>query len=609
MSRTLTRWLGTAVLFGTLVGHPELSWSLVDTNSGTGIEQTDVCTDLAITGAGWFILRSPTTGQMYVTRRGDFHVNADGFVVSSIGQRVQGYSDTTLSTLGDMRVDCPGTHSGARVWSYSFTSNGKLIIILSDGARFVRGQVLLQNFRAPELLPHEAYNLYALTTAAGPLPQPVAPGSAGLGELLSGWLDATPELVRLSLLPSASKTGPLTEGVLTGTYIPTDLGIQGAGFFLVRDTNNSTLFATRAGMFLTDAGGYLITYDRLRVQGYSDVNLSIPGDLRIDPTGATAASPDAAVIYFTFEQDGKLKTYLSDGTCFVRGQILLSAFAHPERLTPTNHGLYAGITQAQPQPVALSHLRQYALELINVPADLLAQRQTLSFFVQGCITSDEITTHLALAGEGFFVLRNPNDSRQYVTRAGAFNLDTNGYLVNSDGLRVQGYDAPALTTIGDIRVDSAGSAAVMSSFWFDNQGFLAVALADGTRFVRGQVLLQGFREPFLLKSTGTTLYTNLTAAVPLPHPVGPCNAGLGSILGGGMEVPNPTEQLTLPSRNGIRLKITGEPGRRWAIQASSALGQWTPFMQITNVSSELEFTDTDSIHLDQRFYRVEVSEP
>jgi flagellar hook protein FlgE len=191
---------------------------VAQTNAGKDFVQTYYGSDLAIDGAGWFILRDPSTGQIYVTRSGDFHTDYNGFVVSSIGQRVQGYNDPTLSTLGDVQIDRTGAptsaNSRASVQGFQFTSDGKLIVSLDDGTVFVRGQVLLQNFRAPELLPREAHNLYALTTEAGPLPQPVAPGSAGLGDLLIGWLDATPEPVRLSLLPSASRTGPLTEGIL-----------------------------------------------------------------------------------------------------------------------------------------------------------------------------------------------------------------------------------------------------------------------------------------------------------------------------------------------------------------------------------------------------------
>src|SRR5208283_540597 len=97
-----------------------------------------------------------------------------------------------------------------------------------DGTSFVRGQVLLQTFRAPQLLIREAHNLYDLRVAPGPLDTPSAPGTRGLGVLLSGWLDVTPEPVRLSLLPSADQTGALAEGALTPTWISTDLGIRGA---------------------------------------------------------------------------------------------------------------------------------------------------------------------------------------------------------------------------------------------------------------------------------------------------------------------------------------------------------------------------------------------
>ena len=86
-------------------------------------------------------------------------------------------------------------------------------------------------------------------------------------------------------------------------------------------------------------------------------------------------------------------------------------------------------------------------------------------------------------------------------------------------------------------------------------------------------------------------------------------AGLEGIECGALELPNLTEQWTLPSRNGIRLKITGEPNRLWTIQAGNVLGQWTPFTQITSFSGELEFTDIDSNHFDQRFYRVAISDP
>src|SRR6056297_2310824 len=58
-------------------------------------------------------------------------------------------------------------------------------------------------------------------------------------------------------------------------------------------------------------------------------------------------------------------------------------------------------------------------------------------FSQGEIQTTGKTTDLAIQGESFFVL---NDGQQNMySRAGAFELDEQGYLTNVDGLRVQGW--------------------------------------------------------------------------------------------------------------------------------------------------------------------------
>ena len=57
---------------------------------------------------------------------------------------------------------------------------------------------------------------------------------------------------------------------------------------------------------------------------------------------------------------------------------------------------------------------------------------------QGSLQSTEVMTDAAIQGEGFFILRQGDQS--FYTRAGAFGLDENGTLVNpANGLKVQGY--------------------------------------------------------------------------------------------------------------------------------------------------------------------------
>ncbi len=63
-------------------------------------------------------------------------------------------------------------------------------------------------------------------------------------------------------------------------------------------------------------------------------------------------------------------------------------------------------------------------------------------FSQGSLIDSPEGTHVAIQGTGFFVLNDPSSGRAY-TRAGAFTVDKDGYLVSPQGARVQGY-----TTIG-----------------------------------------------------------------------------------------------------------------------------------------------------------------
>jgi len=56
-------------------------------------------------------------------------------------------------------------------------------------------------------------------------------------------------------------------------------------------------------------------------------------------------------------------------------------------------------------------------------------------FAQGNIEFTNNNLDLATNGEGFFVL-NDNGSRVY-SRAGAFSIDRDGYVVNSNGQQLQ----------------------------------------------------------------------------------------------------------------------------------------------------------------------------
>jgi len=116
-----------------------------------------------------------------------------GYLVTESGFRVQGFSDAGLTTRGDIKIDATGAPetaaADATVKSFSFDKDGKLNVTLSDGTTFVRGQVLLQDYANPGALVKEGGNLFSNMAAAGPLTDPSAPRTAGLGEIVGSSLE------------------------------------------------------------------------------------------------------------------------------------------------------------------------------------------------------------------------------------------------------------------------------------------------------------------------------------------------------------------------------------------------------------------------------------
>jgi flagellar hook protein FlgE len=172
-----------------------------------------------------------------------------------------------------------------------------------------------------------------------------------------------------------------------------------------------------------------------------------------------------------------------------------------------------------------------------------------NIYTQGAFARTNVGTDLALTDDGFFVVRDPISNIEYVTRAGDFILDETGMLVTASGLRVQGFNDSALTTIGDIQIDTVGMPptsdplATMVSFAIDQEGRINVNLSDGTQFVRGQILLQNFANPQGLLKEGNNLFSGIGAAGPLggaatPTPAAPGTNGLGRIQAGALELSN-----------------------------------------------------------------------
>jgi flagellar hook protein FlgE len=85
---------------------------------------------------------------------------------------------------------------------------------------------------------------------------------------------------------------------------------------------------------------------------------------------------------------------------------------------------------------------------------------------QGALITTGAPTDLALSGDGLFIVSGNSDGvdGDFYTRAGQFTLDQAGFIVNPDGLRLQGYpaedDGRLSAVVGDLQVEGGTVAAV-----------------------------------------------------------------------------------------------------------------------------------------------------
>ena len=137
-------------------------------------------------------------------------------------------------------------------------------------------------------------------------------------------------------------------------------------------------------------------------------------------------------------------------------------------------------------------------------------------FSQGSLASTGTVTDLGISGSGYFVVRTTADDTSFGTRVGSFRIDSQGYLVTQQGLRVQGLtggsakSAPA--TVGDIKLNTPGTGVQRESFSIDKTGNIVEFYSDGTSAVSNKVLLQDFNDPAALTAVGNGLYSGMEAA-------------------------------------------------------------------------------------------------
>lgn len=147
---------------------------------------------------------------------------------------------------------------------------------------------------------------------------------------------------------------------------------------------------------------------------------------------------------------------------------------------------------------------------------------TVKNFGQGTVVQTSNTLDIALNGEGFFQIQQPDGSIAY-TRDGGFNLSSKGQIVNAVGLLLE----PEISLPEDAVSVSIGA-----------DGIMSVLLPGETEPEElGQIELAKFINPAGLKSIGGNLYQATTASGE-PLLGNPGKEGFGKLLQGFLEKSN-----------------------------------------------------------------------
>jgi flagellar hook protein FlgE len=210
---------------------------------------------------------------------------------------------------------------------------------------------------------------------------------------------------------TGSITNDWSQGGINTTNNPSNLYINGNGFFIVQNPTTGAQYATQDGTFTLNAAGYLIqSTTGMEVVG---LNGTAAGPIQINTTGMPSTSnPTSTMTSFTINAQGVITVNLSDGTSFVRGQVMLQNFTDPQALLSVGSNLYSNLSSSSglsggsagglTAPIAAGSgslvnttIVSGALELSNVDlasqmADLIVAQRAFEANSKIVTTSDEM---------------------------------------------------------------------------------------------------------------------------------------------------------------------------------------------------------------------------
>lgn len=147
-----------------------------------------------------------------------------------------------------------------------------------------------------------------------------------------------------------SSTTNFNQGVFQTTNIPTDMGINGNGWFAVQSING-TNYVTRNGAFVEDNSGFLRTPDGNYLMGVAGAtpptspSTGFPPDKIQIPATVASGSP---VVSFSVDTTGTITVTGQDGTTAIAGYVTVQNYSNQNGLGDAGNSLYSYQVAAGP---------------------------------------------------------------------------------------------------------------------------------------------------------------------------------------------------------------------------------------------------------------------
>jgi flagellar hook protein FlgE len=308
-----------------------------------------------------------------------------------------------------------------------------------------------------------------------------------------------------------------TQGTIENTNNPTDMAINGSGFFVVQDSGGAN-FYTRAGEFTFDRNGDLVNLGGLYVQGYEVTGTNPDGTLILGPVSNINASAQGASPPFstsTLSVDVNLDSTTADLGTYATTTTVYDSLGNaiPLTLTFTKSAAPATNTWTVVPTVPST---------VAAPGDVSMTNSTLSFDPNGNLNAG--------AGDPLITINN--------LLSGANNMvdivwDVYDATLASSGSITQ-YSAPSGTTFQSQNGYPSGTLRAVD---VNEEGVVTGSYSNGQLTPLFQLVLADFPSYYGLNKMGKNLYMESLESGPALFGT-PQSGRLGSISTSAVEMSN-----------------------------------------------------------------------